>query len=269
MRATIVIAAAARIHAAVRATIATAAAAGIHATVIVAIAITAVASRMMAIKIYMVTIALDAATTTATTCSITMSFIMAASVTYYAMHVVTSQTTIPNRTAIAIEAVAIVAATVSAIIGNPYRRTAIVEVTAIVVAVDGEVPTTCTPSYRAEEIIGCHQEIVLPVVQDAAEVVETIRVVVAIEIGGSVDTKEVVEVDLIGVVILLVVEVELIGHLIGQVESLCLCTLETHCAGTHPGCHHDYEGEKELFHSCIFLCCLTMRFLIHTAKVRQ
>ena len=68
----------------------------------------------------------------------------------------TSQTTIPMWTTIAIEAVVIVATTMSAIIGNPYRRTAVVEVTAIVIAVDGEVPTTCTPYNWTEEVISCN-----------------------------------------------------------------------------------------------------------------
>ena len=164
---------------------------------------------------------------------------------YYSrtMHVMTSQTSVPDRTTVAIEAVAIVATTVTAIIGNPNGGTAVVEITAIVIAVDGEVPTASTPQNRTQEVVGCRQKAVLPVVQNAAKVVQTIGIVAAIKVGRRINPQEIVEVDLVCVIILLVVEVELIRHLVRQVESLCLSTLETHCADTHPGCHH-HQGKN-------------------------
>ena len=125
--------------------------------------------------------------------------------------------TIPYRAAIAVEASMMMVAAVSAIIGSPHTRTAVVEVTTIVAAVDGEVPYSGAPYNRAKEVVGCPQKAVLPVMEDAAQVTQTIAVVVAIDVGRRVNTKEVVEVDLIGIVILLVVEVKLICHFVRQV----------------------------------------------------
>ena len=177
-----------------------------------------------------------------------------------AMHVVAAKTSVPMRATVSIEAIVIVEAAVSATIGNPYAGTAIVVVATIVVTVDGEVPASSTPNDRTKEVVGCHQQAVLPVVQDAAEVVQAIAVVAAVEVGRRIDTQEVVEVDLVGVVILLVVEIELVGHLVRQVESLCLCTFKTHCVGAVEGCHHKHQGENKLFHSSVVFICLHFYF---------
>ena len=170
------------------------------------------------------------------------------------VHVVTAKASVPYRTTIGIEATLVVETAVSAIIRSPHAGASIEVIAAIVVAIDGEVPAACTPHDRTQEVIGNHQEVVLPVVQDAAEVVQSVAVIAAVEIRRRINTKEVIEVDFVGIVVLLLVEVQLVCHLVRQVESLCLCAVETHCIGTHPGCHHKNCGENKLFHSRIFLC---------------
>lgn len=169
------------------------------------------------------------------------------------MHVVTPHASVPVRTTVGIVATMVVVATMSAIVRTPNNRTAVVEVATIVITIDREVPTACTPDDGAEEVVGSRQQIVLPVVQDAAQVAQAIAVVAAIDVGRRINPKEVIEVDFVGIVILLVVEVELIGHLVRQVESLCLCTLKTHCIGAYEGCHHKHQGKHNLLHSCIVL----------------
>ena len=163
---------------------------------------------------------------------------------------------IPYRTAVGIEASVVIGTTVTAIISPPNTRTAVVEITAIVAAIDGEVPYTCTPYYRTKEVVGGHQKTVLPVVQNGTQIAQAIAVVVAIDIGRRVNTKEVIEVNLVGIIILLVVEVKLVSHLVRQVKSLFLCTFKTHCVGTQAGCHHKHQGDKNLFHSSVVLSCL-------------
>ena len=158
-------------------------------------------------------------------------------------HVVTPESTVPNRTTIYVVASIVMCTAVSTIVGNPYRRAAVVEVATIVITIDREVPTACTPNDRTQEVVGCYKEIVLPVVKYAAKVAHTIAVVAAVKVGRRINPQEVIEVDLVCIVILLVVEIELIGHLVRQVKSLCLSTLETHCADTHPGCHH-HQGKN-------------------------
>ena len=76
------------------------------ATIVSTAMTTNIAARTTSVHVNMITIAIDATT---------------AIVTYSgAMHVMASQSTIPDWTTIAVEAIAIVAATMSAIIGNPY-----------------------------------------------------------------------------------------------------------------------------------------------------
>ena len=81
-----------------------------------------------------------------------------------------------------VEASMMVMTAVSATIGNPYAGATIVEVVAAIVTVNREVPSSCTPAKRTEEVVGCRQQAVLPVVQDATQVVQTIVIVNAIEV---------------------------------------------------------------------------------------
>jgi hypothetical protein len=181
------------------------------------------------------------------------------------MHIVTTHSTIPYRPTIAVETSMMVVMTVSATIGYPNTGIAIIEEPAIITRIYRKKPMSGAPYNRTQEIIGCKKQAILPIVQDATQVADSVVVIDTIEVGRSTYTEEVIEVDLVGIIILLVVEVEFIGHLIGQVESFCLCTFETHCIGTHPGCHHDYERKDKLFHSRIGFA---FKILIHTAKVR-
>ena len=80
------------------------------------------------------------------------------------MHVVTTKTSAPDRTAIGIETSMMKSMAVSTIIRYPYARAAVIEVATIVIAVNGEEPTAGTPYYRTKEVVSSHQEAVLPVV---------------------------------------------------------------------------------------------------------
>ena len=76
----------------------------------------------------------------------------------------------------------------------------------------------------------------MPVVEYAAEVFVAVAPVDAFDFVGGVDAEEVVEVDLVGVVVLLLVEVELVGHLVGEVEGFATCVFVTHCIGGYRQC---------------------------------
>ena len=99
-------------------------------------------------------------------------------------HSGTTQTSVPYGATMRVEACVVVVAAVSATIGNIYCGMAVVEVPAVVVAVDGEVPAASPPQDGAEEIVGCIEQAVLPVVQDATQVVQAIVVVHAGNVGG-------------------------------------------------------------------------------------
>lgn len=137
-------------------------------------------------------------------------------------------------------------------IGFPYSRTAVEEVVVtitVILTVDGEYPSSRLPRHGVAEVVSSHEDIVLPVLQDAAQVAQAVVVVIAIEVGLGVNVEQVVKVDFIGILILLVVEVELVCHLVREVECFCLCAGERHCSGTHLGSHHKHQGEDNLFHS--------------------
>lgn len=61
-----------------------------------------------------------------------------------------------------------------------------------------------------------------------SEVGKPVAQVVLVEVSFGFHAEEVVEVDLIRIVILLVVEVEFVCHLVGQIESLFACSLIAH-----------------------------------------
>ena len=159
------------------------------------------------------------------------------------VHVAAAKTTVPMRTTSGVEPAVVVVSAVSAPIGDVHTRTAVVVVAAVVVAVDGEMPRSSPPDDGAEEVVSSRQQRVLPVVEDAAEVVEAIAVVASVDVRRRINPEEVVEIDFVGIVILLVVEVKLIGHLVRQVESFCLSTSETHCIGACESCHGKHHGK--------------------------
>ena len=94
---------------------------------------------------------------------------------------------------------------VSTMIGNIDTGITIIEESTIVVPINGEQPMSGTPYNGTQEVVGSEKQAVLPVVQDATQVVDSVVVINAIEIGRRPDTEEVVEVDLVGIIILLVV----------------------------------------------------------------
>lgn len=120
--------------------------------------------------------------------------------------------------------------TVSAAIAYVERRASEVEVVAMWVAsVDAEVPITCVPIEWAIEIGSVHKCAVLPIEQDIAQVEVALGPIVTKEIAMVVDAHQIIEVDLIGGFILVVSEVELVCHLVGEKESLVASLLITHC----------------------------------------
>lgn len=200
------------------------------------------------VEVDVITSAIDAMAAIVTTCTRTVTATMSNSRT---VPVVASQTAIPNRTTMRIKAVTEMNSAMSATIGKTYMRTNIVEVTTIVITVDREEPTARTPYHGTEEIVGSREKSILPIVQDATQVVKTVCVIVSVEIGWRIYTKEIVEIYFVSIVVLLLIKIEFVRHLVRQIERLCLCTFKTHCPGTHPGCHQKHCGENKPFHNSV------------------
>ena len=140
----------------------------------------------------------------------------------------------------------------SATIGGIEVRTSEVEVVTVRIAgIDAEVPVTCLPVEGTVEIAGCDKGIPLPVEKDIAQIEVATLPVDTEHIVAARHTHQIVEVDFITSLILLVGEVELIGHLISQEQSLVAGLLETHCGGRDCYRQHRHQGHQHLLHNRI------------------
>ena len=110
-------------------------------------------------------------------------------------------------------------------------RTTEVEIVAVrIAAVDAEVPICSIPVYRAIEVGCIAEQLILPVEEDVTQVEITVCPVNTIEVVIAVDTHQVVEVHLVCCLVLLLGEVQLVSHLVGEEQSLLACLLVAHCA---------------------------------------
>ena len=109
-------------------------------------------------------------------------------------------------------------------------RTAKVEVVAVWIAgIYCEVPASGIPVERTVEIRGCAESSVLPVEQDVAEVEVALSPVCSVQVVIVVDSHQIVKVHFIGGLILVVGEIELVCHLVGEEQCSFASLLVTHC----------------------------------------
>ena len=93
-------------------------------------------------------------------------------------------------------------------------------------------PGSAQPLQRMKEIIYGRENAELPVQQDVAQVCIPIGQIRTIDLVRCLHAEEIVKVDLVAVVILLIVQVQLIRHLVGKIKSLVACLFVWH---THNG----------------------------------
>ena len=142
----------------------------------------------------------------------------------------------------------------STTIGDIEARCSEVEVVTVrITGVDAEVPVACLPIEGTVEIAGCQEGIPLPVHKDITQIEVATLPIDAKHVRATSHTHQIVEVDLITSLVLLVGEVELIGHLISQEQGLSAGLLETHCGGRYCYRQHRYQDHQHLFHNRIFL----------------
>ena len=136
--------------------------------------------------------------------------------------------------------------TVTSTIDCPEMGASEVEIVAVWIAgIDAEVPVSSVPIERAIEIGGCQIGFVLPLEQDIAKVEVALCPVDSVEVCLGIDTHQVVEVDLVCGLVLLLGEVEFIGHLVSKEQSLLAGLLVTHCACRQcdgQQCCHGYQN---------------------------
>ena len=144
---------------------------------------------------------------------------------------------------------------VSTTIGSIEVRTPEVEVLTMRVAqIDAEVPVTCLPVEWAIEIAGGYIGVPLPIVKDITQVEITTLPVGAEHVCTSCHSHEIVKINLVGCLVLLVIQIQLVGHLVGQKQGFVASLLITHGVGGSANCHH-HQCEKQLLHNRIVLNC--------------
>ena len=138
-----------------------------------------------------------------------------------------------------------------------------VEVVAVRIAgIDAEVPVAAFPVEWAIEVGGCAEGLPLPVEQDVAHVKVAALPIGSIHVVVGGYAHQIVEVDLVGCLILLVSQVQLVGHLVCQEQSLVACLLVAHCICARCHHQHSYQGHHHLLHIfsilCVIICCLLL-----------
>ena len=117
-------------------------------------------------------------------------------------------------------------------IDSPEMGMAKVEVVTVGIAgIDAEVPVAGFPVEGTIEVGSCHEGVVLPVEQDVAQVKVALCPIDAIQVVDGVDAHQVVKVHLVGGLVLLLGEVQLVCHLVGEEQCLLAGLLVTHCVG--------------------------------------
>ena len=155
--------------------------------------------------------------------------------------------------AVVIAAVAVDMPGMSATIADIEGRRSEVEVVTVrITGVDAEVPVASFPVEGTIEIAGCDKGIPLPVEKNITQIEVATLPVDAKHVRATRHTHQIVEVDLVTSLVLLIGEVELIGHLIGQEQGLSAGLLETHGGGRDCDCQHRHQGHQHLFHNRIF-----------------
>lgn len=149
-------------------------------------------------------------------------------------------------------AASVVVPAMSSAIGVEESGTAEIEIVAVRIArVDAEMPEPRAPIEGTVEI-ACRQiRAVLPVEQDIAQVNIAALPVSPVNLVGVVHAQEIIEIHLIGGLILLLGEVKLVCHLVGQEQSLLSSLFVTHGVCRE---RHSKNGESQqqiLLHSLI------------------
>ena len=138
-------------------------------------------------------------------------------------------------------------------VGIYERRTSEEEVVATRIAcVNTEVPITTAPIQRSVEIKGFTESAILPVEQYVFEVKPALKPIVALNVGISIYVHEIIEVYLVGGLILLFRQIELVCHLVGEEQCLLLGLCVAHCVCCSSESEHHNQGWNNLFHSRIF-----------------
>ena len=199
-----------------------------------------------------VTIVTSCTTCSSTRVAIVATYMVTSATMFDGTAVVASEASCPVvRTTGSVETMVEIVASVAPTIAPEHAGMIVVEIAYAVVAIDGEVPGSTQPGDRVEEVVGCCENVPLPVEQDMAQVGIAVGQVVAVnDVFLCRQVEKVIEIDFVAVVVLLVVEVQFISHLVREETGFFASAFVAHCLSCHCAASED-EGEDQLFHSAI------------------
>ena len=148
-------------------------------------------------------------------------------------------------------AVAVHAPRVCTTVGGVEHRSSKIEiVTPRIVGINGKVPEASIPVERTKKIGGRPVETQLPVEQDIGHVRIATLPPHGIDIIDTGHSHQIIEVDFIDRLILLVRQVEFVGHLVGQEQGFVAGLFVTHRVSCGCECQQAHQGYHHLFHRC-------------------
>ncbi len=152
---------------------------------------------------------------------------------------------IPTAAGVAMPCVA------AAITGVEHRPTKEEVVAMGIACIDAEMPETVAPDKWAEKVCRAAECLKLPTQKHITQVEIAALPVDSEDIVVTRDTHQVVEIYLVGSLVLLLSEIQFVGHLVGEKQSLVAGLLITHCLACC--CYQQHcQDYHHLLHSCSF-----------------
>ena len=118
-----------------------------------------------------------------------------------------------------------------------------VEMVVTIAVVDYEGQGLVSYDYRFVEVLGLEEQSVLPAGKYIAEFICAAVPIDSEEVGGTNQTIEVVEIDFIDGFILIVGELKLVSHLVGEEERFAACLCIAHSVSIHHSRDHQRGNE--------------------------
>ena len=181
--------------------------------------------------------------------------------------VVSTEAPVPVRSSARVPSTGMVVVAMSASVAVVEGWPAVIVIVVVIVQVDGEEPSSASPVYGMIEIVRCREEAPLPVVQDSSQVCIPIGQEVAVEVIVRVEPHQIVEVDLVSILILFVVEIQLVGHLVGQVQSLLSGLFVSHSIDVQQSCKHRNKSENVTSHNLVVFWFLLQSYVFFSCTL--
>lgn len=117
------------------------------------------------------------------------------------------------------------------------------ETVACIAVVDCEVQCALADDYRSVEVLGLEEKFILPAGKYITEFICTAIPIDSEDVSSTNQAIEVVQIDFIDSVVLVICEVQFVGHLIGEEKRFAACPFVAHSVSVHHCCENDRGNE--------------------------